>query len=106
MGNDVRIRLHTVLKNILGSSSVYYQSPGKQLMTYPAIIYKDDFDSIRRADNRIYNKHYGYQIILIQDDPDSDLKDIILDNFTHIRQSGKRTVIDNLYHDYFILYYK
>ncbi len=100
---DRRLLLHEELCSILGSRNVYYQPPDSVRMSYPAIRYSlYDIDNTH-ADNIVYKQDIGYQIIVIDRDPDSQVvKDI--SKLPGIRFNRFYTS-DNLNHSVFILYY-
>lgn len=66
-----RIAFRNYLKEQIGIENLYFQPPASIKMNYPAIVY-----SIARVDNKFAaNKNYlqfiGYQVIVIDKDPDS-----------------------------------
>ena len=66
-----RLELHEKLKQVLGSSNVYFQPPSSVEMHYPAIRYELRAIDIRHADNSPYKHLRGYTVFLIDEDPDS-----------------------------------
>lgn len=68
-----RQQLHELF--LLMTPYVYFQPPSK--MEYPCIKYKLDDDSVQYADNSPYLQVNGYQVMIIDWDPDSVLRDII-----------------------------
>lgn len=99
-----RRQLHEKLCDILGSRQVYFQSPGKQRMEYPSIIYKRATNRAFRADNKRYLAFDAYEITYVSEYPDDDMPDIIDSSFDHIRRENRYTA-DGLYHDSFYLYF-
>lgn len=100
-----RLKLHEELKEILGSSNVYYQPPESTKLAYDCIIYtKNDIFSNYANNKANYIAFDGYELILIYRDPDSDLPKKILDYFQYCRLN-RHYISDNLYHDAFNLYY-
>lgn len=98
-----RLELQALLEYILGSRNVYYQPPASLLMEYDAIRYsRSDIDN-SFANDSVYMQDIAYDIIVIYEDPDSDLPIKIsqLPKCSHVRHY----VADNLYHDVFKLYY-
>lgn len=98
-----RIELQMVFEKLLGSENVYFQPPENLKMEYDCIRYsrskiKPDF-----ANNRPYNLHDCYQVIVITKNPDSDLpyKIASLPMCSHDR----RYTANNMNHDVFTLYY-
>lgn len=100
-----RLQLHEKLCTLLGSRNVYFQAPETVKMDYPAIRYeRSDIDSVE-ADNTKYLLNRMYRLVYISLDPDSDtMIDNILMNFPHSTYVG-HSVIDNLNHDTFEIYY-
>lgn len=98
-----RADLQILLESILGSRNVYYDPPESIRMNYPAIRYKRSKIANTFANNSVYKQNNRYEIILMYDDPDSELPGIIsrLPMCTHDREY----VVDNLHHDVFTLYY-
>lgn len=98
-----RADLQILLENILGSRNVYYDPPESVRMNYPAIRYKRSKINNTPANNSVYLQNKRYEVIVIYDDPDSDLPDTIsrLPMCTHDREY----VIDNRHHDVFTLYF-
>lgn len=68
-----RIELHAKLKELLGSSHVYFQPPENVKLVYPCIIYNLDDINVRHADGIGYNVKDRYAVTLISKDPDCPL---------------------------------
>lgn len=66
-----RLKLDTVLRDLLGSGNVYFQPPSNVLMKYPCIVYKFEGYSKIKADNHTYRRMERYSITLIDYNPDS-----------------------------------
>lgn len=99
-----RLQLHDELKEILGSKNVYYQPPASVRMSYPAIRYSLEKRDILKAENEVYMTNKRYSVIVIENDPDSEIPDKVLMHFpmcAHVT----RYVRDNLYHDVFTISY-
>ena len=98
-----REELSEVFHDILGSDNVYFQPPANVRMKYPAIRYSISDRPTNPADNRNFIKRTMYEGVVIDPNPDSAIIDKILEipgsSFSH------RAVVDNLYHDYFTIYY-
>ena len=95
--------LQLVLEGLLGSRNVYFQPPESLKLKYPCIVYeignvRDDY-----ANNSEYHRHKLYTVTVIDEDPDTELTDKMLD-LSYCR-FNRRFVVDNLYHDVFDLYY-
>lgn len=98
-----RIELQSKLEDILGSRNVYFQPPENTRMNYPAIRYNLNAINNKHANNTVYKQDNSYTLILICDDPDSDLihKLSTLPLCRFVRQY----VSDNLYHTVYTLYF-
>lgn len=70
-----RLDLQALLVDLLGSESVYFQPPPTVKMQHPCIVYKRDHVDIDHANNEPYKNKKRYQIIVIDEDPDSDIPD-------------------------------
>ena len=101
---DSRIDLQTNLEAVLGSRNVYFQPPESLKMKYPAIVYELADIMTDRANNKNYIRNHRYTVTLIHTDPDNELKDNILDEFTHI-SFDRVYAKDGLYHYVYDLYY-
>lgn len=98
-----RLDLHTQLEEILSSTNVYYQPPESIKLNYPCILYSlADIDQIH-ADNLDYLQTRRYELILIDEDPDSEYVDSIL----HMQTSrfDRSYATSGLNHFVFSLYY-
>lgn len=100
---DRRLKLHDILCQILGTDHVYFNPPPSKEMQYPAIVYKRDDVDVKRADNTVYNSKVGYEVILIDEDPDSVYLEP-LENLPYSRWN-RHYESDNLNHDVFVIYY-
>lgn len=98
-----RLKLQTVLEELLGSENVYYQPPASVHMSYPAIVYSRKNIDNTHADNLVYRQNNSYEIIVIDEDPDSEIVTKVsalpLCNFDRHYET------DNLNHDVFTLYF-
>lgn len=98
-----RLELHELLVEILGSRNVYFQPPASIKMKYPAIVYsRNDFDN-QHADNIPYVQKVGYQIIVIDKNPDSEIVSKIAG--LPLCRYDRHYNSDNLNHDVFSIYY-
>lgn len=98
-----RLDLHEKLCELLGSRNVYFLPPASTKMRYPAIRY-----SLKNIENRFANDHvYGqktcYEVILITDDPDSELINQL--SVWPLCRFDRPYVADNLNHYVFTLYF-
>ena len=100
---EKRLELHDLLCSILGSEEVYFQPPESVKMSYPAIVYSRDRIDNLHADNQVYKQEIGYQITVIDKDPDSEIVAAV-SKIPRIRYD-RPYKSDNLNHDVFTLYY-
>lgn len=98
-----RLELQSLLEALLGSDKVYFQPPGSQTLSYPAIVYKlDDIDAVH-ADNAPYKLTDRYQVTVIDRNPDSPIRDKI--KFLPACAFNRHYVANNLNHFVFTLYF-
>lgn len=103
MDPSQRLNLDKILREILGTSNVYFQPPDTVKMKYPAIVYSRDDIENDHADNAVYMQSTVYQVVVIDRDPDSEI-------VTKVSKLPKCTfdrhyAADNLNHDVFTLYF-
>lgn len=98
-----RLDLHKKLKEVLGSNSVFFQPPSTVKMSYPCIIYKIDASSEKFADNILYHNMRRYLVTIVDQDPDSNIPNKLLD-FRYCSFVNHITV-DNLNHFIYSLYF-
>ena len=98
-----RLELQTELETLLGSENVYYQPPSSIEMNYPAIVYSRYKIENKFANNKVYKQLHAYQIIVIDEDPDSE----IVEKVSKLPKCrfDRHYVSDNLNHDAFVLYF-
>lgn len=72
-----RSDLHSLLKSTSGLTTVYFQPPNNLQIAYPCIVYIRDRVSTKFACNLPYKNVKGYQITIIDEDPDSEIPDKI-----------------------------
>lgn len=96
-----------------GKQHVYFQPPSKVLLNYPCVVYKRDGNRPTWADNRKYNNHWSYQLIIIDTDPissriNAEGTKTIIDAISELPKCSyiRHYVVDNLNHDVFKIYYK
>jgi hypothetical protein len=98
-----RLDLHDELLAVIGNNNVYFQPPPKILMKYPAIRYKlSDIDN-KFADDGVYLSTKKYEVIVIDEDPDSEIPDKINQAFR--ARFDRMYVADNLNHWSFTISY-
>lgn len=97
-----RADLQTELEELLGSRNVYCDPPESVKMKYPAIRYSRSKIVNTFANNSVYRQKKRYDVVVIYDDPDSDLPDRVacLPMCAH----DNHYVADNLHHDTYTLY--
>lgn len=99
---DRRPNLHEMLLGIC--KNVYFQPPSSKRMEYPCIRYVlYDIDN-NYADNKVYKQDIGYQLTVIDRDPDSEIVKEV-SKIPGIRYNRFYTA-DNLNHTVFVLYYR
>jgi hypothetical protein len=98
-----RVELQTILENLLGSSYVYFQPPESIKMQYPCIVYSRNTARTSFADNRPYAHHTGYQLTVIDKNPDSEIPGRIA--ALPLCSFSNHYTKDNLNHDIFTIYY-
>lgn len=98
-----RLDLQILLEEILGSKNVYFQPPESVRMKYPAIVYSRSHFENKFANNSVYKQDTAYEIIVIYDDPDSELPKKVASLPTC--RSDRNYTADNLYHEVFTIYF-
>ena len=98
-----RTDLQTMLEKILGSRNVYFDPPPSVKMKYPAIRYTRSAFKKMYANNSVYKTRKPYEIVLIDENPDS----LIFDKIMQLQycEHNSHYKADNLNHDVFTLYY-
>ena len=97
-----RYALHTELQEF--ADAVYFQPPSNIRMNYPCIIYHKISKIKEYANDKWYFKKQGYQITVIDKDPDSLIADDLEDHFQYCAIS-QYFVNENLHHVTLELYY-
>lgn len=100
---DRRYELHELLCQTAETRHVYFQPPENLRMEYPAIVYSRDVVSIQHADNNPYRQTVGYSLIVIDEDPDSEIVARLMG--LPMCRWNRHYIADNLNHDVFTLYY-
>lgn len=91
------------LKQILGSSNVWYQPPENTKFKYPCILYSLNRIRPTYADNGLYKADKQYTITVIDFDPDSPICDMVAT--LPMCSFDRRIVVGGLYHSTFTIYY-
>ena len=96
-----REELGKVLKEFC--PNVYFQSPGKDKMKYPCILYRRNSDTVNYADDSRYHERDSYTVTVIDPDPDSlipaKIKTLPYTRF------DRHYAAENLNHDVFNVYF-
>lgn len=101
---DKRLELHEKLCKLLKSRYAYFQPPPNIQMHFPAIRYKLSGVDKLAANDRAYRLVNRYEVVYIDEDPESDMYLQILETFPMC--SLDRTYFaDNLNHWVLTLYY-
>ena len=98
-----RLDLQTILVGILGSNQVYFQPPATVEMQYPCIVYHRDYAQTDFADDYPYANAKRYQIMVIDENPDSDIPDKI--GALPMCVFDRFYTADNLNHDVYKLFF-
>lgn len=101
---DKRPELDQILKELLGSENVYFQPPESRRLSYPCVIYSRTNADVQFADNKSYTFSYRYQIIYIDQYPDSDFPVRLIKRLPKCTYDRHYTA-DNLNHEVFNLYF-
>lgn len=84
--------------------NVYFQPPSNITMNYPCIVFNKNGKNRQYGNDGVYLSKQGYQIMVIEIDPDTDVADRIEKHFQYCTISQYYTV-DNLNHTTLNLYY-
>lgn len=82
---------------------VYFQPPPNLVMQYPCIVYKRDRAETTFADNKLYRHIKGYQVTVIDEDPDSPIPDKVIT--LPLCKFDRFYTADNLNHDVFNIFF-
>lgn len=98
-----RLEVHEILKQTTGINNIYFQPPENIKIKYPAIIYSLTDINKRFANDDVYNMYKYYQVIIIDNNPDSEL----IDKIASIKESKyiRSYVANNLNHTIFEIYF-
>lgn len=96
-----RLQLHEILKSFC--DDVYFQPPENVMLKYPCIIYKRDFANAQFADNEPYSHVLRYMVMIIDQDPDSDIPDKVASLPMSI--FNRFYTADNLNHDVYNVFF-
>lgn len=96
-----RLKLHQLLETFV--ENVYFQPPTNVQLKYPCIIYKRDFADTKFADDTTYNFMIRYSIMVIDQNPDSEILPKIIT--LPMCLFNRHYTVDNLNHDVFNVYF-
>jgi len=98
-----RLLLHQILSNTLGSGYVYFQPPETLKINYPCIVYKRSSAITKFANDFPYICEMRYQVIVIDENPDSEIPEKIAALPKCI--FDRHYIMGNLNHDVYEIYY-
>ena len=96
-----RLQLHQLLETF--TANVYFQPPTNIQLKYPCIVYKRDFAETKFADDKPYNHTKRYMIMIIDQDPDSDIPDKVAS--MPMSLFNRFYTADNLNHDVYSVFF-
>lgn len=108
MAQNRRLKLHECLQELIGVRSdgkpnVYFQPPSKTRLNYPCLIYGRTDVRTQRADNKVYSATTAYLVTLIDENPDSELNEKLIQ--LPMCSFDRHFTSDNLNHDVYKLFY-
>jgi hypothetical protein len=97
------VRIKAILEGILGSPNVWLQAPGADDMTYPAILFSEDFETVQHASNLPYFRSMRYMVTHIDTNPNSQVPDKLgaLPNSRFVRRYVSNNLVHKIYNIYF-----
>lgn len=98
-----RLEFHQTLVDILGSKNVFYTPPESVKLSYPAVVYSLTTVFSAHANNEPYLATPQYEVILIDNNPDSGLFEKFL--ALPYTRYNRHYVADNLDHYVFTTYF-
>lgn len=99
---STRIDLYNELKK--ACSNIYFDPPESLKMKYPCIVYSRDNSRTKYGDDKVYVYRQGYQVTVIDKNPDSPIPESLLYSLSMI-SFQREFVADNLHHTVFQVYY-
>ena len=100
---DRRLELHQILNGIPGVKKASFQPPESVKLEYPCIVYQLQNVDMRSANDHPYKNRDGYQITIIDRNPDSKIRQTV-ERFMLCRFNRFFTS-DGLNHWVYTLYY-
>lgn len=98
-----RLELDQILRDILGSTNVYFQPPESVKMDYPAIVYQRDYAATQFADDQPWRTTKRYMITVIDKNPDSTIPDKVAE--LPMCSFSRHFTADNLNHDSYTIFF-
>lgn len=98
---DPRLSLNELLKTT--AERVYFDPPDTLQMVYPCITYTRDKMKTKYAGDKPYSIRHGYQVTVIDRNPDSDIVKAVSALPMCTYSSG--FITENLHHDVFSIYF-
>lgn len=100
---DRRLELHQILSGISGVKKAYFQPPESEKLEYPCIIYQLTNVDMRSADDYPYKNRDGYQVTIIDRNPDSQIRRYL--ERLQLCRFNRFFINDNLNHWVYQIYY-
>lgn len=100
-----RLELHEILCDVLGSRNCYFAPPPNIKMQYPAIEYELSNIQQTYADNLLYKNARRYSVVVIDEDPDSEIPEKLINRHQLYTTSDRVFVSDGLYHFTFTIFF-
>lgn len=98
-----RLSLQTDLETALGSDKVYFEPPANIVLSYPCIVYSEDTDVIKHADDKKYHHRRKYTALLISKKSENDVIRSRLDELDYC-SFARHYISDNLHHYSYTIY--
>ena len=98
-----RLKLHSILKLLLGLTNVYYQPPASIILKYPCIVYETAYSNTAFADDMLYRSIKGYSLTVIDADPDSIIPEKV--SKLPMCKFDRHFTANNLNHGVYIIYF-
>ena len=94
------------LSELVNTGKVYFQPPANVHLEYPCfVLHRDPAAYQPKANDKNYLYRPSYKVTYVnRDEPDPDVIQQVLEKFPYCRYTG-HSVVDNLHHDYFTIYY-
>lgn len=99
-----RAALQSLLVNILGTNSVYFQPPTGFQLKYPCIVYHLDDISVQHANNKPYRLTHRYSVTYMDTkNPNAKIIDALIS--LKLASFNTQFITDNVYHTVFTIYF-